>query len=120
LTNKKNNYGKLGIEIGLTWCDGVFLATPDDTGLDRMAKAAKAERVFLKLLAEFNAEGRRVRHTTGHGFAPAEFAKSGRAEGCSKDALRLAMNTLFAEGRIRAVETGPNSRRYTHLVEVAK
>lgn len=120
LTNKKSNYGKLGIEIALTWREGVFVANPDETGLDRLAKSAKAERVFLKLLAEFNAEGRRVRHTTGHGYAPAEFAKSGRAEGCSKDALRLAMNTLFADGRIRAIETGPNSRRYTHLVEVAE
>lgn len=60
LTTKKANYGGIGGEIGMTWRNGVFLADKAETGLDRMAKGAKAERVFLKLLRLFDAQGRYV------------------------------------------------------------
>lgn len=115
LHTMKTNYGRTGGQIGLTWSNGVFLAKPEETGLDRMAQNAKAERVFLKLLDEFNAEGRRVRHTTGNGFAPDAFARSGRAEGLTKPALRSAMEGLFSRGLISVAEEGPPSRRVKFL-----
>lgn len=61
LSIKKQNYGETGAEIGLTWRDGVFVPDATETSLDRMSAAAKAERVFLKLLRMFTDQGRTVR-----------------------------------------------------------
>jgi len=85
-----------------------------------MAANAKAERVFLTLLDAFNLEGRKVRHTTGNGCAPAAFAKSGRAEGVGKAALHAAMESLFRQGVIEVAEEGPPSRRSRHLKRAEK
>lgn len=84
LTIKKQNYGPTGIEIGLELQAGVFVPVATETSLDRMAGAAKAERVFLKLLQQFTEEGRTVRSANARGYAPKEFAASGRAEGLTK------------------------------------
>lgn len=115
LRTMKSNYGRTGGEIGLRWQEGVFSPVQSETGLDRMAAQNRAQRVFLKLLDEFNAEGRRVRHTTGDGFAPTTFARSGRAEGLGRNPLRDAMEALFAAGAIRVAEEGPPSRRVRYL-----
>lgn len=117
LRGMKSNYARTGGEIPLRWMAGVFVAEAEETGLDRMATASKAERVFLKLLREFTAEGRQVSPKTGHGYAPAIFAKSGRAEGCTKAALNGAMETLFAKGAIRTEVSGPPSRLVTRISE---
>ena len=120
LTTKKSNYGRSGGEIALRWQAGVFIAQRAESGLDRMAANAKADRVFLRLLDEFNNEGRRVRHTTGNGYAPHAFAKSGRAEGLSKRQLVTAMERLFESKSILVVEDGPKSRPQRYLVRVAE
>lgn len=115
----KANYGKTGLLLPLRWQAGVFVADNRSEGaLDRMAATAKAERVFMKLLREFADEGRRVGASTGHGYGPTEFAKSGRAEGCRKENLQKAMETLFARGAIRLEDEGPPSRRTKRIVEV--
>ena len=80
-----------------------------------MAVQAKAERVFLALLDQFTAEGRHVRVSTGPGYAPHDFSKSGRSEGVSKRELAGAMERLFEQGRIRNAESGPPSRRFRHI-----
>jgi len=59
LSVKKANYGTTGDEIMMQWKDGVFEADKVETGLDKMAVNAKAERVFLKLLDQINGQGRR-------------------------------------------------------------
>lgn len=115
LRTMKANYGRTGGEIAMKWRNGVFVADGGQTSLDRMATNAKAERVFLTLLDDFNTEGRRVRHTTGDGYAPNAFAKSGRAEGMGKAVLRAAMENLFAKGAIRIAEEGPPSRRIRYI-----
>lgn len=115
LTTKKNNYGPIGEEIGLRWQDGVFVAQEQGGMMDALAKNAKCERVFLKLLDEFRESGRRVRHTAGHGYAPTEFAKSGQAEGLGKTALRAAMNALFHRGEIEVAKEGPPSRPSSYI-----
>jgi RecA-family ATPase len=117
LSGKKGNYVRRGIEIALRWDAGRFIAENSGDGLDRMMAHAKAERVFLDLLRRFNDEGRRVRHTTGDGYAPAAFVNSGRAEGVSKAALRTAMEALFAKGRIVVAQEGPPSRRVSFIRE---
>jgi RecA-family ATPase len=115
LSTKKVNYGRNGGEISVTWQGGVFVADAPETGLDRMAAGAKAERVFLKLLAAFTAQGRRVNGNGRPTYAPKMFAESAEAEGVTKRAFKAAMDALYNKGKIRNETTGPASRPVTYL-----
>ena len=119
LRTMKANYGPVGGEIGLTYCDGAFVPEASETTLDRMAGAAKAERVFLKLLRMFAEQGRRMNHAGGPTYAPKVFSEHPDSEGMTKRALRAAMESLLASGKITVVEAGPASKRRTYL-EVAE
>lgn len=115
LATKKANYGRVGEEIGVKWRDGVFVADAPDTGLDRLARSSKAERVFLRLLEETLSQGRKVNHAGGQNYAPNVFATHPDSEGCSRQALRSAMEKHLATGRIVVAEDGPPSRRRQFL-----
>lgn len=118
LSTKKANYGRNGGEISVTWQGGVFVADAPETGLDRMAAGAKAERVFLKLLGLLAAQGRRVNTGGGQTYAPTVFSNHPEAEGVNKRGFRSAMETLLAAGKIRLAEDGPPSKRRQFLEAV--
>lgn len=115
LVGKKANYSRTGDEIGLRWADGVFVAEAPASGLDRMAASAKAQRVFLKLLRRFTEEVRYVSASPGPTFAPAIFASHPGAEGCTKRALRAAMDTLLGSGAIHIAQHGTGAKARSHL-----
>jgi RecA-family ATPase len=113
LTTKKSNYGRAGGEIHIHWHDGRFVACNLPTGEERNAKA---ESVFLKLLEEVCAQGRRVNSSGGQTYAPKVFADHPQSEGITKRGFKSAMEKLFATGKIRSVETGPPSKRRSHIL----
>lgn len=76
----------------------MFVADTPESGIDRMASGAKAERVFLNLLAAFAAQGRRVDGNGGPTCAPGMFAESVEPEGVTKRAVKAAMDSLHAKG----------------------
>ncbi|MEM6677318.1 MAG: AAA family ATPase [Pseudomonadota bacterium] len=116
LRTTKANYGRTGAEISVRYEAGVFVSKTPETGIDRQAASAKAERVFLKLLDAFNEDGRRVSASPGPTHAPSMFAKHADAEGCTKRALTGAMDALFSRSEI-AIEThGRASKQRSHLV----
>lgn len=117
LSIKKQNYGETGTEIGMTWQDGVFVPDGVETSLDRMAGAAKAERVFLKLLRVFADQGRRVNHVGAATYAPKLFSEHPESEGLTKRAFKSAMEGLLASEKVRIETEGPASRRVSYLVE---
>lgn len=117
LTTMKANYGRIGAETHVKWQDGVFAPEASEQGLDRMAAGAKAQRVFMKLLAEFTAQGRRVNHTPSPSYAPTVFAAHPQCEGMTKRAFRAAMDELLALGKIKVETDGSPSRRVSFLVE---
>lgn len=119
LRTMKANYGRTGGEISLRWEGGVFVAQAPETGLDKMAATAKAERVFLKLLQEAQDQGRRVNHAGGQTYAPKVFAANPDAEGITKRTFGQAMERLLSAGKIRIAEDGPASKRRQFL-EVAE
>ena len=119
LRTMKNNYGRIGGEINVTWRDGVFVADAVETGLDRMATGAKAERVFLKLLRTHTEQGRRVNDKGGNSYAPKAFAEHPQAEGVTKRAFKSAMEALLADGKVQIGTEGPASRRVNYLIEVS-
>lgn len=120
LTTKKANYGRVGGEILMRWVNGVFVPEAQPEGLDALAMNAKAERVFLKLLRQFTAEGRRVNHAGSGSYAPKQFSEHPDREGVGKKPFAAAMNALLARGVIKVAEEGPPSRRTKYLREVAE
>ena len=120
LSIKKQNYGETGTEIGMKWQDGVFVPGGVEASLDRMAAGASGERVFLKLLTLFTAQGRRVNHAGGPNYAPKLFAEHPGSEGMTKKALKAGMEGLLAANKVTVETEGPPSRRVTYLAESVK
>ncbi len=111
----KANYGKTGLVLPLRWRAGVFVAEVRAEGaLDRMASSAKAERVFLKILRAYADEGRYISAQPGPTFAPIAFAAHPMAEGCTKRALRSAMDSLFIGGKIATATHGSGAKARSH------
>uniref|UniRef100_A4WNS4 RecA-family ATPase-like protein n=1 Tax=Cereibacter sphaeroides (strain ATCC 17025 / ATH 2.4.3) TaxID=349102 RepID=A4WNS4_CERS5 len=117
LTNKKQNYGRTGDEIALTWRDGVFVADAPEPGLDRTARRSKAMRKFMELLRKLDQEGRDVNARSGPNYAPSVFADHPDAEGITKVAFREAMNLLFSEGAIRNAQIKRDGKLATVIQE---
>lgn len=115
LTTMKANYGRVGDETHMKWTDGVFVAEASEHGLDKLAQEAKAQRVFVKLLNTFTAQGRPVNHVSGTSYAPNQFAKHPDNEGMTKHAFKSAMASLLNDGTIKIIEEGPPSKRRKHL-----
>jgi RecA-family ATPase len=109
---KKNNYGPISESIILRYQNGLFLPVPGLGTLDRAAKEATAEEVFITLLRRFTEENRVVFHKTGRGYAPAEFAKEEEAKkvGLTSKNLEAAMRELFRTGKIWNEQCGKPSR----------
>lgn len=116
LRTMKANYGRTGGEITVKWQAGVFVAPEAETGLDRMAASAKAERVFLRLLDLFTAQGRHVSASPSTTYAPTIFAKHPEAEGITKRAFAAAMETLFGRGEIVLDTHGRPGKERKHIV----
>jgi RecA-family ATPase len=112
LTVKKSNYGRIGKEILVHWHNSVFIAEDRPALIETIAKA---EVSFLKILAEFMSQGRRVNASGGQSYAPNVFAAHPESAGITKRAFRGAMEKLLVAGRIVVVETGPASKRRGHL-----
>lgn len=119
LETMKANYGPTGDEIGLTWRNGIFEADPAETGLDRMAKRSRADRVFLKLLRLLTEQGRHVNANSGPYYAPTVFAAEEDAEGVTRDAFKAAMSRLFGQGMIRNAEI-MRGRKPVNVIEEAE
>jgi len=103
---KKNQYGPLGENIVLRYDGGLFLPVPGVSNLAAAARDAKAEEVFIALLARFEREGRNVTDKPGPTYAPTAFAGEDEAKkaGIRKDDFKGAQRRLFAAGKIR-IET---------------
>lgn len=116
LVFKKNNYGPVSESLLLRYDGGLFLPMPGVGSLDRAAKEAVAENVFLTLLHRYTQENRPVRASSGHGYAPALFAKEDEARkaGLTGKNLEAAMRELFRIGKIWNEEHGgrPSAPRF--------
>tara|TARA_R110000803_G_scaffold129792_1_gene197047 strand:- start:2141 stop:3274 length:1134 start_codon:yes stop_codon:yes gene_type:complete len=120
LSVKKANYGTTGEEIMMKWNEGVFEAEKPETGLDKMAHQAKAERIFLRLLEEVSSQGRTVNPNGGSNYAPKIFAQMPDSEGVVKKAFSSAMERLLSKGTIKVHTDDSNkNREKKYLVRVS-
>jgi RecA-family ATPase len=115
LTVMKSNYGSTGDEILMRWEDGFFTAEAEESGLDKVAMDAKADRVFMRLLDDCDDQGRDLFPKNIHTV----FARMPTREGLTKSQFARAFERLMANGVIRLQEDGPPSKR-RKLVQRAK
>lgn len=80
LVFRKNNYGPISTAVVLRYQRGLFLPAPGMSSIDKIAADAKADDVFLELLARFTRDNRNVGHRKGTNYAPALFAKEPEAK----------------------------------------
>jgi RecA-family ATPase len=115
---KKNQYGRKSAAIVLRYRDGLFLPESSISGLDKLAREAKAEQAFLDLLKRFASEGRNVSHyPTSKTYAPTAFAKETEAKKYQlrKTDCEDAMRRLFEAKKIYVENYGRPSRPYTRI-----
>ena len=114
---KKNNYGPVSASIVVRYQNGLFLPLPGVSSLDRAAREAKADEIFLELLRNFTKQNRRVSNNLGPTYAPTLFAREdvARKAGIGGTDLAEAMRRLFAAGKIHNEPHGKPSRERFHL-----
>lgn len=120
LETVKANYGRAGSTLSLKWDRGRFVPHGTSIGgsLDAMAAQNRVDRIFRELVVAYSTEGRPVTATLSRNYGPVVFAADKRSDGIGKKGLEAAMNRLLAQGVIRSEETGPPSKRRSHLVIV--
>lgn len=99
----KSNYGRIGLEIPISWKNGVFVADQNGGNVDNNARA---ERIFISLIEQLAGQGRYLNHN----YAPKTLSEMPGSEGLTKKAIRDAMERLFANGKIGMREIIENRR----------
>jgi RecA-family ATPase len=118
LVFKKNNYGPISESLVLRWQEGLYLPVSGVTRLDKLAREAKAQEVFLTLLQRLTREGRLVCDRPSSTYAPSVFAKEKEAteSGISKASLAEAMRELFRTDKIRNESRSRSDRASFYIV----
>jgi RecA-family ATPase len=115
---KKNQYGPLGETIVLRYQRGLFLPEGGASSLDKLAREAKADELFLDLLRRFAGQGRNVSEKpTARNYAPTEFATEADAKKLNirKADFKAAMSRLFSANKVYVESYGRPSRPYSKL-----
>jgi RecA-family ATPase len=102
LVFKKNQYGPISETVVLRYERGLFLPIPGVANLDKLARDANAEDVFLSLLGRYTRENRTVSDKPSVSYAPAVFAKEEEASKAALGSKNLtdAMRRLFKAEKI--------------------
>jgi RecA-family ATPase len=115
---KKNQYGPLGESIVLRYQRGLFLPEGGVSSLDKLAREAAADHLFLDLLRRFAGQGRNVSDkSSANNYAPTTFADEADAkrQNLRKADFKAAMSRLFDGGKIHIENYGRPSRPSSKL-----
>jgi RecA-family ATPase len=114
LSKLKANYAAAGQIIRVRWANGGFAVI--DGGVERAEIEAKADRVFIKILASSYAAGNYTSlKPNSRSYAPHVFAKRPDCEGVGKAAFEGAMYRLLNAGRIKNERYGSPSRDQSRM-----
>jgi RecA-family ATPase len=118
LTFKKNQYGPIGESLILRYRNGLFLPEGGISSLEKVAREAAADDLFLALLTRFNLAHRTVSDKPGINYAPTVFAREEEAKKSGTNARMMAdaMRRLFQAGKIWNEPCGRPSRPAYRLV----
>jgi RecA-family ATPase len=113
----KVNYGRPRETVQLRWQNGLFVPVVEDNAANRVVIDIKVERRFCELLESFNSQGRSVSpNSKANNYAPTAFAQAAGKPHYSKEDYEQAMERLFADNKLEAVEYGRPSRPCQKLV----
>ncbi|HQT86527.1 AAA family ATPase [Acidiphilium rubrum] len=102
LSRAKANYAPDGGTIKLRWAGGVLVPLARDGCISAAAARAEAERVFLILMDRCQAQGQRLSDSrSATNYAPKIFAKRPDRDGYGVKEFDRAMQSLFADRKIR-------------------
>jgi RecA-family ATPase len=119
LTRLKANYAGTGDVIRIRWNNGAFVALDPPSGIDRAAIGAKADRIFLAILASTYAAGSwTCPNLAARNYAPTVFAKHPEREGLSKTVFENAMQRLLKTDQIKIETYGRPSEPRKRLAPV--
>jgi hypothetical protein len=118
---KKNNYGPVSAKITVRWSMGVYVLPERQSDYEEEAANKRIDELLLKLLGDFDKQGRNVSHKLGPTYAPALFAKAQDAVDAKIFSKQFAesMERLFKANRIRTIEEGPKSKQRSRIVMVS-
>jgi RecA-family ATPase len=112
----KNNRARADAKIFVRWKDGRFVPTStNEQSLETFQQALRDEDTFIQLLTKLNAQNRRVSPNRGPTYAHTIFAGHPDADGISVARFKRAQEMLLNACKIKVVEGGPPSRRYSWL-----
>jgi hypothetical protein len=100
---------------------GLFLPETGVSSLDKLAREAKGEELFLELLRRFAGQGRHASDKANSpNYAPTSFADDAEAKkhGIRKADFKAAMSRLFSANKIHVATYGRPSRPYSKLAVV--
>jgi RecA-family ATPase len=119
LEQPKANYAEPSFEIQLRYENGIFVPVTNGEPLDRTAKKAQAEMVFMTILKRLFTQNRFVGDKPSVNYAPKVFAVEPEATELriSKEQLRAAMVRLFEKKRICIEPYGKPSKEKTRIAE---
>lgn len=121
LKTVKSNYGKIGDEMQLEWCEGAFvLHDPSKPGVADGLLNGRADKLFLAVLSKLNRTGQRPSPNKSPSYAPKMIQKHPDARGSKLRDLEMAMQRLLETGEIKVVQEGPPSRRFSRLLVSAE
>ncbi|WP_245269870.1 AAA family ATPase [Nitrobacter hamburgensis] len=121
LKTVKSNYGKIGDEMQLEWCEGAFvLHDPSKPGIADGLINGRADKLFMAVLSKLNRTGQRPSPNKSPSYAPRMIQKHPDAKGTKVRDLEMAMQRLLDTGVIKIVEEGPASRRRSRLIVSAE
>lgn len=117
LTRRKANAATSGDTIGLTWCDGVFIA-PAGNSFGAGVRKDAAEMAFLAALRAKLADGMRVSQSTKAGnYAPKVLRATPQGADFTQKELADAMGALLTRGAIKSEPYKRNYQFFDGLVE---
>ena len=116
LTIVKANHGKVGEKIEMRWQDGVYVLDNGGDPVVELLINSNTDKLFLELLALFNAQNQNVSSKPGANYAPAKMELHPKAKGFTKRQLAASMQRLMDAKRVKLLVEGSKSRQRTRLV----
>jgi RecA-family ATPase len=115
----KSNYSRQGDTLRVKWQRGVYLLETSPSSFDQMALNGEVDYRFLRLLKQFEEQGRSISHKekSASTYAPRAFAKieiDGKKT--SQTQYERAMQRMFEANKIHVQKYGPPSRGWERLV----
>jgi RecA-family ATPase len=99
---KKNQYGPKAETIVLRYTDGMFLPVPGISSLDKLAREARADELFVRLVDETNRRNERFSSLIGaHMYAPSVFARDADAKAADSSVDRAVVERRPSKQRSR-------------------